>query len=237
MQQEDLILKYFEGQLSDDEQLEFDALLHRDAAFQKEVTFQKNLKKAIAMEERNALKSRLQSYEPESTTRNRKPKYWMVAVVFLLFFGGLAWFQFQDPDHDNLFAAYYQTYPNTVAPTVRGREDESLKSQAFYSYDNSNYEESVKQFSLLYQQEQADYALFYKALSLIELQQFEASLTVFNELELSGDSTFYPFVKWYKALVHLKLGQETQALALLQTLANSENPQQGMARKLLSDLE
>ena len=124
-----------------------------------------------------------------------------------------------------------------MAPTVRGEMKEDIKSEAFFEYDNENYNKSLELFSKIYVAEQDDYALFYKALSLMELGRTKEAITSFNEFDLSKNNSFTPFVKWYLALSYLKENQKDKAVTLLNSLTKTENQQKGIAEKLLIDLE
>ena len=234
MENEALIYKYFEQQLSEEEKVLFASLLQNDAAFAKEVEYQKNVKKAITLNEREAIKQKLKSYEAKPKFRTA---YWLSAAVVILFLGGLTWFQLQPSSPEKLFQEYYQSYPNVVAPTVRGDSERNLKSDAFYEYDSRNYEKSLTLFSIIYADEGVDYALFYKAMSLLELKRYSEAIASFDEFKTTDNNAFSPFVKWYKALSYLKLNEKEKAVELLKELSEKENPQQSKAKELLDALE
>lgn len=234
MENEALIYKYFEQQLSEEEKVLFASLLQNDTAFAKEVEYQKNVKKAITLNEREVLKQKLKSFEAKPKFRTA---YWLGAAVVILFLGGLTWFQLQSTSPEKLYQEYYQSYPNVVAPTVRGDNERNLKSDAFYEYDSGNYEKSLTLFSKIYADEGVDYALFYKAMSLLELKRYEEAIASFDEFKTTDNNAFSPFVKWYKALSYLKLNEKGKAIELLNELAGKENPQQQMAKKLLTELD
>ncbi|HQV34938.1 MAG: hypothetical protein KA215_02090 [Flavobacterium sp.] len=237
MENEALLNKYFEQRLSEEEKVLFDSLLQNDSEFAKEVAYQKNVKKAITLNEREALKQTLQSFENTKKENRNNSQFWYIAGVFLLFFGGLAWFQFTKDSPEQLYQEYYQSYPNVVAPTVRGDNERNLKSDAFYEYDSGNYEKSLYLFSKIYKEEAVDYALFYQAMSLMELKRYEDAIALFDQFKTDDNNAFSPFVKWYKALSYLKLNEKEKAVLLLQELAEEENPQQQMAKHLLVELE
>lgn len=234
MENETLIYKYFEQQLSEEEKVLFASLLQNDSEFAKEVEYQKNVKKAIILNERETLKQKLKSYEAKPKFRTA---YWLSAAVVILFLGGLTWFQLQPSSPEKLYQEYYQSYPNVVAPTVRGDSERNLKSDAFYEYDSRNYEKSLTLFSKIYADEGVDYALFYKAMSLLELKRYSEAIASFDEFKTTDNNAFSPFVKWYKALSYLKLNEKEKAILLLHELAEEENPQQFKAKELLDALE
>jgi tetratricopeptide (TPR) repeat protein len=238
MNTENLINDYFEKSLSPEDQIQFDLLMQSDADFAQEVHFQKNLKKAIALEERATLKAKLQSFETATELPKSKVKpirVWYAAASIILICGlGI---YFTQNSTTSIYNKYYQTYPNVVAPTVRGENSANIQSEAFFEYDNGNYQKAEELFTRIYNSEKVDYALFYKALALLELDKTSDAITTFKLFDLTKNNSFTPFVKWYLALAYLKENQKENAILLLQSLSDIENPQQEMAKKLLTELE
>jgi len=234
MEKETLINHYFEKLLSAEEQKQFDLLMQSDVDFAKEVAFQKSLKKAITLNERAELKRKLTSFEPKKAKVKSFKIWYAAASLFLI--AGLG-FYFSQNSNKAIYEEFYQSYPNVVAPTVRGEQKEDIKSEAFYEYDSGNYEKSLALFSAIYESEKDDYALFYKALSQMELQKTNDAINTFNQFDLNKNNAFTPFVKWYLALAYLKDNQTEKAMPLLKSLSENENPQQEMAQKLLTELD
>jgi len=63
MNQDQLILDFFENCLSKEDKINFEYYLQIDVDFADEVAFQQNVKKAITLNERQILKEILQSFE------------------------------------------------------------------------------------------------------------------------------------------------------------------------------
>ncbi|HPW97163.1 MAG TPA: hypothetical protein PK218_01225 [Flavobacterium sp.] len=234
MDNETLINKYFEKSLSEEEQKQFVLLMETNVDFAKEVSYQKGVKKAITLNERSDLKKKLQSFET-SKPKVKSFKIWYAAASIILLFG--VGFYFTQNATSSIYDDYYQSYPNVVAPTVRGEMKEDSKSEAFFEYDNGNYKKSLELFSKIYDSENVDYALFYKGLSLMELEKTKDAIVTFKQFDLSKNNAFTPFVKWYLALSYVKENQKEKAIPLLKSLTETDNPQQEMAKKLLSELE
>ena len=234
MDKETLISNYFEKTLSTEEQIQFDFLMETDADFAKEVAFQKKVKRAITSAERTALKKKLQAFE-ETKPKVKSFKVWYAAASIVLICG--LGFYFTQTSTTTIYKDYYQSYPNVVAPAVRGENSNDIKSEAFFEYDNGNYAKALELFSKIYDVEQDDYALFYKGLSLMELQKTKDAIATFNQFDVKKNNSFTPFVKWYLALSYIKENQLENAIPLLKSLSETENQQQEMAKKLLSELE
>ena len=234
MDKETLISNYFEKTLSTEEQIQFDFLMETDADFAKEVAFQKKVKRAITSVERTVLKKKLQAIE-ETKPKLKSFKVWYAAASIVLICG--LGFYFTQQSTTTIYDDYYQSYPNVLAPTVRGENNNDIKSEAFFEYDNGNYAKALTLFSKLYETEKEDYSLFYKSLSFMELKRYNEALTSFEQFDLQKNNGFTPYVKWYKALTLVKLEQKEKALVLLQELANSTNPMQKIAKELVTELE
>jgi len=231
-----LLEKYFDGSLSKDEKIDFERLLAEDSSFRDEFEFEKNVKSAITLNKRDELKKMLHSFE--TTKKPKKSFYWIYAAASIMIFVGLfTWKNFSTTNYDTLFDEYYQTYPNTVSPTVRGTTSTDIQSNAFYAYDSGNYQEAIALFSEIYSKNGDDFALFYKGLSLIELQKYEEALVVLQKSNSIKNSTFEPYFLWYSALIHIKLQNKKEASLQLKLLIESENPLKEVAKKLLSEIE
>lgn len=234
MNSHDYIDKYFEGSLTPEERQEFEFLLRSDDELADNFAYQKQLKKAITLNERTDLKKKLQEFESETLKPKSFKVWYAVASIVLLCCLG---YYFAITSTNGLYDDYYQTYPNVVAPTVRGESSEDLTSKAFYSYDAGNYKQSAELFSSIYDTTHEDYALLYKGISLMELKEHQQAIAVFNQFEDSKQSRFTPFVKWYKALSYLKIENKEESISLLKDLSNIKNPQQELAKQLLAELE
>lgn len=105
------------------------------------------------------------------------------------------------------------------------------------AYDAGEYETASALFTKIYETTAENYALFYKGISLMELQQYEEALSIFNNRVFNENKALLPFCKWYAALANLKLENKEEAIAILEVLAKTENPQKEAAIKLLARLE
>ena len=227
------IEKYFEGNLTDKENANFQIMLTDDPELATAFNYEKNVKKAIQLNERATLKQQLQSFE----TPKKSFKGMYVAASIVALFGLLTWSLFFNSNNDALYSDYYQIYPNTVLPTVRGENSLGIKSDAFYAYDNGDYQKSAALFSEIYSNDAADYALFYKGISLMELKNYNDAIVVFNQHTYTQKNDFEPYFRWYSALAYLKLGEKQNAINALEALTKTDNPQKEMALKLLSELQ
>lgn len=236
MNRELLLEKYFENSLSAEEQIEFKKLFKDDEDFTKAFAFERDVKKAFTLNERAKLKQKLKSFDEVKTVKLSTSKWYYAAACLILIAGFSVWLSLKQASNEELFQTYYQTYPNVVAPTVRGTQLENIKTKAFEAYDNGEYQLAAKLFDEIYTKDQSDFALLYQSLSLMELKQYDAAKRNFKKFDYAKNDQFSNYFKWYLALAELQTNDKESAITLLKELSSVANPMQEMAKKLLTDL-
>lgn len=237
MDREMLIIGYFEHTLTAAQQAEFDRLLVEDRDFADEVTFRREVRLALAHRERPQAKALLQRHEqrrqqPERTTRLRLR---IAAAATVAAVVGLAiWLSIRQEPAEALYAAYYQPYPNTVMPIVRGGHDESLQQEAFRAYDQADFAKADTLFEQLFRETNAHHALLYRGVCLLESGRYRAAISVLAQYP--REEPLGTYATWYRALAHLKLNEREQAIPLLQQVANGADSLSVPVRELLDDL-
>src|SRR5690606_8595297 len=134
MNKEALVERYFSGQISQEDFLLLETLLENDGEFKKDFHAQLEVRQTIANEKNASLKKRLDRLENKAAPKTRWYPY-AAAIIVLI---GLGFFFFNArPDHQELYAEYFEAYPNVVAPTVRGNTDLEADEMAlaFRHYD------------------------------------------------------------------------------------------------------
>ncbi len=80
-------------------------------------------------------------------------------------------------------------------------------------------------------------AMFCRSLSLIELGKPALAINDLETLMADSSNFYHDHAKWYRALLHLKLNQPTQARHLLSNMAGYPNIYKTKAMKLLEEIE
>jgi hypothetical protein len=235
----DLLLdKYFEGNLSEEEKHKFNELLSNDSDFKAEFEFQKKAKVAVSLSERKKLKSQLNDIENSLKQKNNNKIWLSIAASILIFLSlGSIFVWNSSAKNDNLYADFYETFPNIEAPTTRGESTLNVKSKAFFAYDSKEYKKAKELFSEIYKAEKTDYAIFYIGLSEMELNEHKKAINTFSLFEGDAHNNFYYYVKWYKSLCYLKENDMENCKKLLIEVANNTNPFQSKSKELLSKLD
>jgi hypothetical protein len=221
MEHDILIQKYISGKLSQEALASFTELMKNDAAFAEKVAMHVDMQKAIETNEHEELKIYLQSLDAERTKKTRSifNKKWVaIAAVFLLLIS-ITYYQLAtDSATDELYATYYEPYPNALYPIIRGN-NKGEKAQVFAAYETGDYEVALKGFKNILKRDYDVDIQFYYTMSLLNSGAHEAAYE--NLQRLKKETTlFTPQLYWYSALIALKKGDEKQVIIQLDSLEN-----------------
>lgn len=233
MSNEDLIEGYLKGTLNEEDKLRFNELLISDKEFVADFEFQKNLKVAVILEGREALKEKLRLEDKNKKTR---PTWLYLAASLLLIIGAAFWFiGYQNNSSDKLYLANFEPYPNTVEPLVRSEAKNTMRTTAFIAYEEKDFKKAVNLFNKLYLQTEEDYAKFYSAMCYMELNEISKASEI-----LSGKSwtpAYQDKANWYLALCKLALDDKNETRILLQALIKNSDFKTAQAKDLLKKLD
>ncbi|AXG70646.1 type III secretion low calcium response chaperone LcrH/SycD [Kordia sp. SMS9] len=243
MEHEELIQKYIQDSLSEAEKTQFEALLQDDLTFAKKVAEHENIHKAIKAAEKQQLKSHLQQLETTQSEQKplrtpfQKNTRLAIAVVLLLFFGLMGNYIIQQANvNENLYATYFEPYPNALQPVTRGQNDSDLLSIATQAYEAKNYEKAIETFDLI----QAGFdnpsteISFYKAMSLLNLGNEQESLDILREIK-HRKTRFTPQIYWYGALIHVKFEENEKALKALEYMDEIQTTFKSKQRAIIKE--
>ncbi len=228
---EELIIKYFSRQLDAEEQKIFDQLMLDDTDFKNQVNFEKSTQEAIKRNERADLKRFLQGVD---IPKQNKTFQWIaiaasfIGIVLISIF---SIYYYSSTDSSNLYAEYFQPYPNEVAPLVRGENDDSPISEAFNAYELENYELSANLFENINE----DYSLLYAGISNLELNQNQKAIDQLKTLSLQNGK-YQDAAEWYLALAYLKNNETEKAKELLNSIVQNHQQFSEQASELLERL-
>ncbi len=241
MEHEELIQKYIQDSLSEAEQTQFETLVQNDLVFAKKVAEHENMHKAIKANERAVLKSHLQQLErlerekETSRTPFQKNMRLAIAVVLLVLFGLIGNYIIQQANvNENLYAMYFEPYPNALQPVTRGQNDSDLLSIATQAYEAKKYEEAIETFDLI----QAGFdnpnteISFYTAMSLLNLGKEVEALDMLREIK-HRETRFTPQIYWYGALIHIKFKENEKALKALEYMDSIQTTYKTKERVIL----
>lgn len=244
MDKEVLLTNYFSNRLTEDERKLFKELLDSDAEFKAQFDFEKNLQSAIKDKENQDLKAKLVSFEEAIVLENPKPatkkryRYLAIAASIALLMG-LAWMGYQDgasSKYEDLYAANFQEYPNTVFTITRSGSEESMERDAFVAYESEKYTNAIEKFNQIPEGTRQPYIDFYLAQSYLNVGENELAKEYFNKMITNGE-TFVAESHWYLALIALKEKDKSIAISELQKLTDNFEYNKEKAMAILKELD
>jgi tetratricopeptide (TPR) repeat protein len=239
----DHIEEYLRGELSPEEQASFESSLEEDSELREKVEIHRKIRNGIEMGFNKELKDLLIEEEsklprPKDNDTNRiRTLYPIIGVAAAISLLIIAFFTLRTENVDNseLFAEYYQPYPNVEAPISRSEDNES---NPYALYEKGAYAEALNQFSEIQSINFDEPAIiFYAAICQLELGLTDDSISSFKQLlELEANKYTRP-AKWYLALVYLKSDQSSQAISYLNELTTFDDVYAKRAIQILSEVE
>ncbi len=244
MDKEVLLTKYFSNRLTEEEQRQFEGFLDSDAEFKAQFDFEQNLQRAIKNKESQGLKAKLISFEKDIATETPKSaskksyRYLAIAASIALLIG-LAWMGYNDGSsskYEDLYAANFLEYPNTVFTITRSDANESLEREAFVAYESGKYTVAIEKFNQIPSEEQQPYIDFYRAQSYLNSGAYDQAKEYFKKTIAKTDA-FVAESHWYLAMIALKEEDKTSAIADLKKLTEGYDYNKKRALELLKNLD
>lgn len=244
MQEQDYILfeSYLSEALSKDEVTSFEARLKSEPEFNQAFNTYKELNSFLvhkfeneeaSTEFQDNLMSISNSYfekqeAPKKVVQFKPWQYAMAASVALLV-GIFMFNNFSNPSFND-----YNNY-ESVSFTVRGANDDLLQT-AQEAFNNRDFASAEAAFNQLNEEDDNNAELkLYRAISNIELNNFEMADNILKELS-SGNSAFKNKATWYLALSKLKQENKDACLEILKTI-QEEADDYKQAQKLIKKLD
>lgn len=236
----ELIERYFDDTLSSEETRTFKDKLKMDLDFQRLFRHEKILIHTIryqaARRDLDFLKEIESSIQNKAKERPLIPRsYFAVAACVTLIVLAL-WAPWDNRSSERIFDSYFQPHPNIFEPTLRGEADNTLRSQAFQSYDEQDYERASSLFNELLKKEQDAGMLMLLGNSNLVLGRIPEAKANFTELIAHSNDLEVP-AKWYLALCYLRTEDKSGATPLLKDVQVSQTPYASKARELLREIE
>jgi predicted Zn-dependent protease len=151
----------------------------------------------------------------------------ILATVFL-------WLN-QTPSNADLYAQYYEVYPNIEIPLERGNESQIL--EALQNYETGDYGFAAKGFEELVNEDSSNAAwVFYLATSQLESGEKEKARNNFQKVIDLGQTKYLNPARWYLALTQISMNQTEEAEGLLKILIEEDFGYKVRAEQLLNSI-
>lgn len=219
----DLIERYFDRRLNQNEKEAFNIKCLTSEAFKGEVDLRKNLIENIAELREDDLRkqftSHMHSIDEKKKERVVLRKKLFVAASFLLILSSIGIYLTSDNTigHQALFNEYYAAFDGIV----HSRNQTALLSEGRTHYLNGNYEAALLPLIRLEKYTTSDLLMI--GICYLETNQPALALKWFSKIEADAAQDILSVRDWYIALVYLKNGQldKCKETLMSKTITNS----------------
>lgn len=245
---DDIILleRYIEHSLTEDEIYRVEKRLANEPTFKELYKSEKLLVNGIRYGHLKGRLDQLKSLEatlPAITSSRPAAKviflksYWkQLAVAASLILSVISYLILNRPtDPGDLYAEYFQPYPNIILPKVRGTQEQNQETDAISAYENHDYEQAARGFrEILATKPEPGILLLLGNANLIlgntdeALENFITLSKDFNEFDIQA--------KWFQSLCYLKKKDVNSAKLLLEEIAAGDSSYKSKAKEVLKKL-
>ncbi|MEM6963452.1 MAG: hypothetical protein AAF573_01720 [Bacteroidota bacterium] len=227
----DLIEKYYNNQLTDEERSDFEDRKVKDSDFALSVELFEVSKAVIQNNHRDRLLANAQSYmdEYESSTNRRIPFFLnrrlQIAAVMLLLVAAIFLIRnnLSSPTPERLFAQHFEVPSATNARSTNSSVDK-IWEQAATAYNEAAYPEAIQLMQDLVKNDSLNFrdrVYFHLGLSQIINDDLEDGIKSLDQV--SKVSSYAQQAQWYAAMAYLKAADIPNTTMLLQEISNSKN--------------
>lgn len=157
----------------------------------------------------------------------------IAAAVALCITAGWWFWSMNTSSPSGLYSKYFNVPAHKYLMRGNDTPDPEINS-AFTLFDQGNYEMAIPLLDKLYDETKNNDFLFYKAIALLETSDVNTARPILRDLSINQPQNMN--YRWYYALSLLRSDQKQEALAELQTVADSDHFRSSSARKLIRDL-
>jgi len=240
----DLIERYFEGNLTPEEELFFIEEMKKSDSFKSEVEQYEFVFKGFRVAQEKQLRNQLKAYDNEldwKLKKKRKKPYRAIisalsvaaVLAIALLLGD---FSGSTSTNTGLAINFFKPYPNVIAPVSRGGGLDSDFFRAMKLYEAQEYSSAISLYDdLIPSSEFKNELYFYKGLSLLAEGNAEQALYNFD-LMVEG-SNFDEPRKWYRSIALIHLDETSTATTLLEQIIDEQSYFKIYAEDLLDSLQ
>ncbi len=133
-----------------------------------------------------------------------------------------------------IYEKYYQPYPNIITPLSRSDENEN---SPYYQYEKGSFQSALIGFQALIKDNPGDdSALFYAALSYMELSDFNNAIEYLKKVPAKNQSKFTQPATWYLSLAYIHSNNTDLAIEYLNKLAEGNDVYGKRAKSILKKI-
>jgi tetratricopeptide (TPR) repeat protein len=237
----ELLEQYLSGQMAESDRLRLEERLRDEPELQQTLAELKLMVQGLTRagrKEVHAILKQLDDTLPpvEARVVPLWRKTWLQVAASLSILALCAYLLWPRPaDPKELFAEYFEPYPNVIMPTVRGdlKGDTALKARAYKAYDLENYKEAIALFEEVDQKDEG--VLLYLGNAYLANGDAARAIRLFEKV-IAEYEVFDEQAEWYLALAWLRGGDKEEAVKTLGQIESEGGHHSASAKKILLDL-
>jgi len=239
--------KYFDGEMSENELIEFEKNMKSDKKLKAEIEFQKEIQDSLHDKQIFDLKNNLEKIHNEAKIANnidanKEPvvrelfikKIQLAAAVIVLMIIASSVFYFvnnRTMSNETLYGIYYEP-AKTMLVERSGNNDEVNLMQALQKYNHNDYTGAIEVF----EKDNSIMAKFYLALSYMETNRMLDAVNLLKAIIEENDNLFVDQAEWYLGLCYLKLNETEKALIQFSKISQSNSTYKIKSEEVLKNI-
>jgi TolA-binding protein len=248
-QNTDMIERYFDNEMTEEEKVTFTSRLKSDLElrhlFDREKLLINTIRFGAAKNHLEFFKDLEKSLPDVSAERKMSSSvvyYAAAASVVIMVVAGIYFFSANEQTETELYAENFVPYPNVFEPMVRGSEEATKRALAFQKYEQGDYQQAADLFSeiLVGQRDQGMVLLLgnaHLALGKIDEAKDNFSEVIQANPDIKASPELAAPAHWYLGLCFLNEGETQKAIETFGKLAKVDNPYSQRAKDLLTQLK
>ncbi len=239
--------KYFDGELTENEFIEFENEMKSNKQLKAEVEMQKEIKDSLNDKQVFDLLNNLEEIHEEAgigqnSNANQEPvvrelfikKIQLAAAVIIVMIIASSVFYFlsnRTMSNETLYGIYYEP-AKTVLLVRSGNSEEVDLMQALQKYNHKDYKGAIEVF----ENNNSVMAKFYLALSYMETNRLDEAVNLLKSIIEDNGNLFVDQAEWYLGLCYLKLNETAKALIQFSKISHSNSTYKIKSEEILKNI-
>lgn len=230
------IERFYEGDLTPEEQREFERIKSENKEFASKVSDYKQIVTGIQNFHQEKFLNKLDNWDREESKENffntNRVYLRAAAAVLLIMIPIGIWLITTSSPYQSLYQKYYQPYPDVVS----NRSLENNFQEAMEAYNNAQYEQAISFLKPFRDSNEFPLAKIYLAECYLNIDETESAKSIF--IHLKKVSNIRDLAEWRLALINLRQANVEATKELLNDIVNSPgHDYQANAEELLAEIE
>ncbi|OFX49608.1 MAG: hypothetical protein A2046_05950 [Bacteroidetes bacterium GWA2_30_7] len=239
-----LIERYLDGELSEQEKLQFELDIKTNKELANDLLLHKEIRKALADEEIIDLREKLNNISDKFHEKERKTKKKKQFAIYLssslIVISLITSFYIYDKKYtnDELYNMYYEHYDAGTITRGEIKSSKEIYTNALRTYDIGKYVDAIKLFEQI--SDSSEYYIskeYFTGLSYMELLNFEKAIIHFEPLLDNNESIYYENIIWFTGLCYLKTNQNEKAKQQFTKLLDKNSGFQKNSKEILEKIK